>query len=194
MSDKPRLLFLAGSTRQQSFNRRLAALAAALAREQQAEVTLVELSDYPMPLYNGDLEEQEGLPPAARELKALFRDCDGFFIASPEYNSCISPLLKNTLDWISRSESRDEPPLVAYKGKVAALAATSPGMLGGLRGLVHLRMMLGAIGVHMLPDQLAVPQAMKAFAEDGTLADERHQRTLRSIVSGLAETSRRMMR
>ncbi|MCS3904254.1 NAD(P)H-dependent FMN reductase [Methylohalomonas lacus] len=192
MAEHPKLLFLAGSARQGSFNRKLAKLAAGLAEGEGANVTLLELADYPLPIYNGDLEEEQGIPKPARELKKKFIDCDGFFIASPEYNSSIPPLLKNTLDWLSRKESADEPPLAAYKGKVAALSAASPGGNGGLRGLVPLRMMLGNIGVHLIPQQLAVAGAGDAFDDDGRLKSDQQLQTLTGIMRELVRVSRQL--
>ena len=139
------ILFLAGSARKESINKKLARLAATMAEATGADVTLIDLKDYDMPIYNGDLEQENGLPENAKKLKKIFIEHDGFFIASPEYNSSYSALLKNTIDWLSRPHKENEPPLTAYKGKVAALGATSPGALGGLRGLVALRMLLGKI-------------------------------------------------
>jgi chromate reductase len=168
---KPKILAFAGSTRRESFNRRLIAVAAKAAEEAGGEVTLVELVDYPLPLMNQDLEQEEGLPEAAKKLKALFLSHDALLISSPEYNSSITPLTKNVIDWVSRREP-GEPRLAAYQGKVAALLAASPGALGGLRGLVHLRSILGNIGVVVLPAQFALSQANEAFDEDGSLKDE----------------------
>ena len=139
------ILFLAGSARKESINKKLARLAATMAEATGADVTLIDLKDYDMPIYNGDLEQENGLPENAKKLKKIFIEHDGFFIASPEYNSSYSALLKNTIDWLSRPHKENELPLTAYKGKVAALGATSPGALGGLRGLVALRMLLGKI-------------------------------------------------
>lgn len=189
MAEQARLLFFAGSTREASFNRQLARLAADIAGAEGADATLLELADYPMPIYNGDLEAEQGLPESVKSLKQIFRDCDGFFIASPEYNSSMSPLLKNTLDWLSRKETADEPPLAAYQGKTAALCSASPGQYGGLRGLVPLRMMLGNIGVHVIPQQLAVAKANEAFDDQGRLKDAQQMKTLTSIVRNLIRTS-----
>lgn len=189
MSD-PNLLCFAGSARRTSFNKRLARCAAAALEHHGAAVTLLDLADYPMPLYDGDLEQRDGVPEPARRLKAMFRECDGFLIAAPEYNSSLAPLLKNTLDWVSRRESDDEPALVAFRGKVAALCAASPGALGGLRGLVPLRMMLGNIGVHVLPQQLAVTKAGDAFTEADELADPQQVRTLDGLAAELVRISR----
>ncbi|GGY02004.1 oxidoreductase [Litchfieldella qijiaojingensis] len=190
MNDQPRLLCFAGSARQDSLNKRLARLAASRARQYDADVSFLDLADYPMPLYHGDLEAREGLPEAARTLKGLFCDCDGFLIAAPEYNSSLTPLLKNTLDWISRREHPDEPRLSAYRGKVAALCAASGGATGGQRGLVALRMMLGNIGVHVLPQQLSVPHAAEAFDAQGELIDDQRSQILDTLIAEWIRVSR----
>ncbi|MCZ6798275.1 MAG: NAD(P)H-dependent oxidoreductase, partial [Gammaproteobacteria bacterium] len=152
-----KILAFAGSARKDSLNKKLLKIVAAGAEAAGAHLTLVDLAEFEMPLFNQDLETEAGMPDRAGEFKRLMIEHDGFLIASPEYNSAFSPLLKNTLDWASRAESEDEPPLVAFRGKTAAILATSPGGLGGIRGLVHLRMMLGNLGVIVMPEQQAVP-------------------------------------
>ena len=189
-ASQPLILVLAGSTRQASFNRQLANCAAQQARQQQAQVELIELADYPMPLYDGDLEARDGLPESVRALKARFVACDGFFIASPEYNGFFPPLLKNTLDWVSRRESDDEAPLAAYNGKVAALGGASPGGLGGMRALAHLRTMLSGIGVHVVPGQINVGEANDAFDGNGRLQDEAREKALGELMARLTRTAR----
>lgn len=179
-TERPRILAFAGSVRQDSFNKKLIRIAAQAAEEASAKVTLVDLADYPLPLYDGDLEAAEGLPENALKLKQLFLDHEGLLISAPEYNSSITPLLKNTIDWVSRP-AKGEGPLAAYKDKVAVLMAASPGGLGGLRGLVHLRAILQNIGVIVLPDQRAVSHAGGAFDDNGQLKDEK----LRQSVQGL---------
>ena len=139
----------------------------------------------PLPIYDGDLEAAEGLPANARKLKDLFLAHDGLLIAAPEYNSSITPLLKNTIDWVSRSAS-GEPPLACYDGKVAALMSASPGNLGGLRGLTVVRLCLSSIRVLVLPDQVAVPHANDAFAEDGRLKDEKRHAAAGKLGATLA--------
>ena len=171
----PKLLAFAGSSRKDSFNKRLVKIAASGAESAGATVTVIDLADFPMPIFNQDLESAKGMPDKAREFKNHLIEHDGFLIASPEYNSSFSALLKNAIDWASRSESDNEPPLVAYRGKVAAIMAASPGGLGGIRGLVFLRMLLGNIGVFVLPDQHVIPQAFKAFGDDGLLVDAKQQ-------------------
>ncbi len=187
-----KLLFLAGSARKQSINKKLAKLAASVAAEKGAEVTFIDLKNFEMPLYNGDLEDEKGLPENAKRLKQLFIEHDGFFIASPEYNSSFSPLLKNALDWISRVHEENETPLIAYTGKVAALSATSPGGLGGLRGLVALRMMLGNIGVTVIPNQVAIGSGFAAFDDKGNLKDERQTAMLGATVDAFITTAERL--
>ncbi len=143
-----------------------------------------------MPVYNGDWEEQNGLPEAAKKLKQTFIDADGFFIASPEYNSSFTPLLKNTLDWISRPDGpNDKQMLQAYKGKVAAISGASLGAFGAMRALVPLRMMLGNIQVHVVPNQVAISQAHQKFDESGKLTDERDRSMLEGVVTQLVEVA-----
>ena len=181
----PRILAFAGSARRDSFNKRLVKVAARGAEQAGAEVTVVDLKYFPLPLFDEDLEREHGMPENAATLKTMFIEHDGFLIASPEYNSSISPLLKNTIDWISRREG-DEAPLVAFKGKAAALMSASPGALGGLRGLVHLRSILGNIGMLVLPDQLAVSKAFEAFDDDGELKNEEQRAKVEAIGGSLA--------
>jgi len=185
----PKILFLAGSARKESINKKLVKLAAEMAKAAGAEVTVIDLHDYEMPLYNGDLEMAEGMPENAKKLKQVFINHDGFFIASPEYNGSFSALLKNTIDWMSRPDKENEIPLAAYKGKVAALGAVSPGGLGGLRGLVPLRMLLGNIGVTVIPSQIAIGAGFKAFDSEGLLIDEGQKAMLQSIIDELLRTA-----
>jgi len=187
----PKILALAGSTRQNSYNQQVLDIAVDGAREAGAEVTMVNLKHYSLPLFNEDLERSAGEPEAAAKLKQLFFEHDGLLIASPEYNSSITPLLKNTIDWVSRKVG-DETPLQAYRGKVATLMSASPGALGGLRGLVHLRSILGNIGVVVLPDQIAVSRAHEALNDDGQLKDENLQKNVRGLGGNLAEMLKKL--
>ena len=182
-----KILAFAGSTRTASFNKKLVKIAAEGARAAGAEVTLIDLRDFPMPLFDGDLEEQSGLPESARKLKRLMIDHHGFLIAAPEYNSSITAVLKNTIDWVSRPETDDEPSLAAFRGKSVALMSTSPGALGGLRGLVTVRSILGNIGCYLLPDQISIPKAYEAFDETGALKDEARQKSIIELGRKLAE-------
>jgi chromate reductase, NAD(P)H dehydrogenase (quinone) len=177
----PRILVFGGSLRRDSFNQKLAAIAAAGARDAGGDVTLIALRDFPLPVFDEDFETAHDKPEPAAKLKALFRDHHGLIIASPEYNSSISGALKNAIDWVSRADSDDEPSLSALTGKTAVLCAASPGSLGGLRGLVHVRAILGNLGITVLPDQVAVSNASKAFRDDGTLADARQDKRVRDL-------------
>jgi len=175
-----RIVAFAGSLRSGSFNKKLIRIAAAGARAAGAEVTEIDLRDIPMLLYDGDVERDHGLPPNAKVFKRLLIEHHGFLISSPEYNSAISGMLKNAIDWASRSE-RNEPALVAFKGKVAGLVSASPGRLGGIRGLAVLRSILSNIGVIVIPTQMAISRANDAFEPGGELKDERQQAAVESV-------------
>ena len=187
-----KLLFFAGSARKESMNKKLAKLAADMAQDAGAQVTHIDLKDFEMPLYDGDVEAQNGIPENAKKLKQLFVEHDGFFIASPEYNSSMPPLLKNTLDWISRPHEENEASLIAFNGKIAALGAVSPGGLGGLRGLVPLRMMLGNIGVTVVPSQVTVGSGFQAFDENEHLKDDRQAGMLKATIDEFVKIANRM--
>lgn len=178
----PRILAFAGSLRRDSWNKKLARVAADAARAAGGEVTFLDLADLPLPLYDGDHEDARGLPENARRLKTLMKEHQGLLIASPEYNSSISGALKNAIDWASRAE-KNEPALAAYKGKVAGLLAASPGQLGGLRGLVTLRSILGNLQVLVIPEQLAIARANEAFSPDGKLVDTKQQSAVEAIAA-----------
>jgi len=184
----PRILVFAGSARNESVNKKLAHAAAERARGAGAEVTEIDMREFPLPVYDGDLESSDGPPENVTRLKTLMTEHDGFVIACPEYNSSITPLLKNVIDWVSRPVEGD-PGLVAFRGKCVALLAGSPGGLGGLRGLVTVRSILGNLGVLVLPDQLAVPRAHKAFDDDGALADDTLGAKIDNVVRALVETT-----
>ncbi len=182
-----KILAFSGSTRKSSYNQTLVRIAAAGAKQAGASVTEVSLRDFPLPLFDEDLERDSGPPEAALQLKKLFLDHQGLLIASPEYNSSLTAVLKNALDWVSRA-APGETPLAAFQGKVAAILSASPGALGGLRGLVHLRAILGNVGVLVLPSQIAVPKAFEAFEADGKLKDSKLQLSVEGLGKSLATT------
>jgi NAD(P)H-dependent FMN reductase len=192
MSTRPKVLAFAGSARPDSLNKKLARVAAETARAAGGEVTLVDLDDYPMPVYHGDLEAREGVPRKARELRALFLSHDALLIVSPENNASVSALLKNTLDWLSRPTDGQNG-LVPYQGKVAALFSASPGALGGLRGLAHLRQILQTLNVLVLAEQFALPRAHEAFDASGALADPKQQAIVSGIARRLVDVSGRLV-
>ncbi|MCC5600247.1 NADPH-dependent FMN reductase [Nostoc favosum] len=186
MASTPKILAFAGSTRIESYNKKLVKIAAAGAQAAGAEVTYIDLRDLPLPLFDEDLEAQEGLPANARTFKDLLISHQGLLIASPEYNSSLTAVLKNAIDWASRP-APNEAPLAAFAGKVATIMSASPGGLGGLRGLVHLRSILGNIKVLVLPDQIALPKAYEAFNPDGTLVDPKQQESIEKLGDGLTK-------
>ena len=182
----PKILTFAGSGRKNSYNFSIAKCAAQGANLDGVEVTVIDMSEFDMPIFNEDLEAAHGLPVNAKKFKQLLMSHDGFIIGNPEYNSGYSGLLKNAIDWASRMEE-GEKPLQAFKGKYAAIVATSPGALGGLRGLVSLRMLLGNLGMHVLPNQLAVGGIGKLVDEEHNVADEKTKKNLNGIGRILAE-------
>jgi chromate reductase, NAD(P)H dehydrogenase (quinone) len=183
-----RILAFAGSARRDSFNKRLVRIAARGAEQAGAQVTLIDLKDYPLPIMDQDLEAEQGPPENALALKKMFLEHDGLLMSCPEYNSSITPLWKNTIDWVSRPGPGDPPMgLTAFKNKVAAIMSASPGGLGGLRGLVHVRSILSNIGVLVLPDQIAIGQAHNAFTDDGRLKDAQQQASVEKIAQSLEQ-------
>ncbi|WP_186395446.1 NADPH-dependent FMN reductase [Stappia sp. TSB10GB4] len=183
-----RILILSGSIRTGSYNTKLAALAAKTAAMADAKVTQISLADYPLPIYDGDLEADTGVPENARKLKAVFQQHNGVFIASPEYNTAVTPLLKNTLDWVSRLSDKGEPPAAAFRNRVFALGAASIGALGGIRGLIGLRTILEiGLGALVIPNMATVPNAASAFDSHGHLTNERTAGLLQETIARLIE-------
>jgi NAD(P)H-dependent FMN reductase len=186
-----KILAFAGSTRRDSFNKKLIRVAAEAAREAGGDVTLIDLADFPLPLYDGDLEAESGQPENSQRLYELFKSHQALLLSCPEYNSSISAVLKNVIDWVSRPRP-GEPELVAFTGKVAALLSASPGGFGGMRGLVHVRAILGNIGTLVIPSQVAVPKANEAFNADGSLRDEKLAQRIAKLAKELVVTTRRL--
>ncbi len=183
-----KVLAFSGSTRPESLNQMLVQAAAREARALGAQVTVVCLGDFEIPLYDPVLEAQQGLPEGARAFKRLLMAHQAWLIASPEYNGFFTPALKNALDWASRREE-GEPPKAAFAGKVAAIMAAAPGRLGGVRGLPMLRLLLNNLGVLVLPEQIAVPQAERVLDAQGRLRDEALHRRLHTMVARLLEVA-----
>lgn len=185
MTNAPKILAFAGSTREASYNKKLVKIAAEGAKAAGAEGTYIDLRDLPMPIYDEDLEAKEGIPENARKFKELLKAHQGLLIAAPEYNSSITAVLKNAIDWASRPEP-GEPMLAAFTGKVAAIMSASPGGLGGLRGLIHVRSILSSINVLVLPEQKAISSAFQAFDEEGKLKDPKQQEAVEQLGSKVA--------
>ncbi|MBI5364806.1 MAG: NAD(P)H-dependent oxidoreductase [Planctomycetes bacterium] len=191
MSTAPRVLAFGGSLRRASFNQQLVRVAAEGARQAGAAVTVLELRELPMPVFDEDLEREHGLPANAKRFKELLKEHDALLISGPEYNSSITAALKNAIDWASRAEP-NEKPLACFAGKVCGLMAASPGALGGLRGLVTVRSILSNIQVFVLPDQLAVSKAHEAFTSDGKLKDEKQHAAVLRIGARVVEVARKL--
>lgn len=185
-----KLLFFAGSAREASYNKRLARLGAQIADANGLAATFADLGDYPLPLYDGDIEALDGVPENARKLEALMKVHSGIFIACPEYNASITPLLKNTLDWVSRVRNDGEEPLAVFKTRVFALGGVSPGGMGGLRGLNTVRAALElGLNALVLPDQFAVPKAAEAFEDNGHLKNRDQQENFKRLIVKLARAA-----
>lgn len=186
-----KLLFLSGSARDASFNKKLAQLGHRIADTKGIPSAFADLADYPMPLYNGDDEAADGPPENAIKLKALMALHDGILVTSPEYNASIPALLKNTLDWVSRVRSDGDTPLDVFKTRVFALGSASPGGMGGLRGLNAVRTVLEmGLGALVLPEQFAVPRAMTAFDEAGALKDKEAEGRYTGLIDQLHNAAR----
>ena len=183
----PRILVLPGSNRSGSHNVRLAATLTRQLSLLECDVTRISLTDYPLPIYDADLETQKGQPENARKLARLFHEHDGVVLVSPEYNTSLTPLMKNTLDWISRVGSDQHGKLVPYRGKIFAIASASPGAYGGIRGLNHLRAILVNVGALVLTEQLAVAKAETAFDGMDQLVDQRTAGFLDTMVHSIVE-------
>lgn len=184
LGDNTKVLALAGSTREGSLNKKLMQNAAAISRDMGAKVTVIDLKDFPMPFYDGDLEKNQGMPLHAKRIRDLMIASDAILIATPEYNASMPAVLKNAIDWASRSEdgksSRD-----AFKGKKFAIMSASPGKGGGARSLAHLRAVIEDVGGEVVELQLAVPQAHNAFDAEGHLAQGPIRQALQSEIQQL---------
>jgi NAD(P)H-dependent FMN reductase len=190
MNSDTRILVFAGSTRTGAYSGQLAALAARELAAAGAAVTHISLADYPLPIYDGDHEEDKGVPENALKLARLIAAQDGVFIATPEYNQSLPPLLKNTLDWISRVKSTGTVP---YRNKVYAIGSTSDGMMGGARALVELRKVVAAsVKGIVVPGKIEIPRAQGAFNESGELIDERPATLLKDLVRQLVDLASRL--
>jgi NAD(P)H-dependent FMN reductase len=187
----PRVLAFAGSLRRGSWNKKLLRVAAEHLRAAGVETTELGLEEFQLPIFDQDYEDAAGLPEHARRLKQLFLSHQGLLLACPEYNSSITAVLKNTIDWVSRP-APGEAALACYEGKVALLLSASPGALGGLRGLVTVRSILSSIKVLVLPDQYALSRAHEAFDDQGRLRDAKADQAVQGACAALARTLGRL--
>lgn len=186
-----RLLVIPGSTRTDAFSKKLARAAGALATKNGIEATVVDLRDHAMPLYDGDLETASGLPEAAVRLREIVKQHAAVLFVTPEYNASLPAVLKNTIDWLSRPYGK-EPGVSVWKGKVAGLLSSSPGALGGMRALVHLRQVLMNLGLLVVTEQFALGNAASAFAPDGGLVDAKSQSAVLAIAQRVVHVASRL--
>ena len=186
MGKIPRILAFSGSARRESLNKKLLAVAVEAVRLAGGEVTHLELNDYSLPLYDGDLEDKEGLPANAGKLIGLIASHDALLIASPEYNTQLTPLLKNTIDWCTRGEGNP------FVGRVAAVVSASPSALGGIRSLQHTQQILLKLGCFVVPAQMTLAQADKAFDGSGVLTDAPAQKSVQALAAALVDLTRKM--
>lgn len=182
----PEILVFAGSLRTGSHNEKLAVLAARALRDAGGSVTKISLADYPLPIYDADLERNQGLPESAIRLKEQFLAHAGVFLIAPEYNAGVTPLMKNALDWVSRRHLEDEAALAAFRNRAFAIGSASPGGFGGLRGLLMLRQILAVgTGAMVIPEQVTVSGAGDAFDEAGNLKEETRRKQLDRAAAAL---------
>jgi NAD(P)H-dependent FMN reductase len=186
LSAEMKVLAFSGSTRADSYNKKLVREAADIAKQMGAKVTVIDLKDYVMPLYDGDLEAKSGMPANAKKLRKLMIGNDAIIISSPNYNGSISGTLKNVIDWMSRSED-GKPSRDAFKGKRFAIMSASPGSTGGARNLAHLDEIIGRIGGEVMPLQLSVPAAHNAFNAKGVLEDPALKQALKDEIAELLQ-------
>ena len=189
-----KLLIFAGSTRQASFNRKLAHAAASQARAAGADVTLVELADFDIPIYNADLEAK-GTPPDVMRLKQLMFEHPAWIICSPEYNGSYTALLKNTIDWASspvKSDPAWQDGFKSFNGKVVGVLSASPGAMGGLRSQSHLVPLLLNMQCWVAPKTFALGKAGEAFDAEGKLISEFHVKQLQAVIDQVVLASGRL--
>jgi chromate reductase len=187
-----KLLFFSGSIRKGSLNQKLATYVHRLALEKGYAADMLSLADYPLPIYNADLQKDEGFPENLKKLKAKLESYQGIFIASPEYNASVPALLKNAIDWLSRMKEDDGAPLQLFRARVFAIGSASGSLHGGVRGLIALRQVLAVgLGALVLGEQFPISRANEAFDEDGDPKDEIVHKTLAGIVDKLATTAER---
>lgn len=184
--DKLKVVAFAGSTRQNSFNKKLARIAANLCSDAGIHTTYLDLKFYPLPMYDSDLEEEIIAPEHALKLREILKNNHGIILACPEYNSSISGVLKNMIDWCSRPFINEEN-LICFKNKIVVLLSASPGFLGGLRGLNAVRSILTNLGCIVIPEQFSLKFAHKKLSEDGLLVDDEDQDQIDVVISAFIQ-------
>ena len=188
-----KILVIPGSLRSGSLNARLAAAAAYEFAQAGAEVTRISLGDFPLPIYDGDLQTKSGVPKHAINLKRMIGTHHGVLIVTPEYNSSVPPLVKNTIDWVSRVQDAQETRGQVFRERAFAIAAASESRLGGTRSLAALRLILTACHATVIPNQLALSFAADAYDDMDRLKHRSDVEALDALVRQLIEVSQRMM-
>lgn len=183
-----KILAFSGSTRSGSWNSKLLKILAELASQAGASVTTISLRDFPLPLYDGDLEAQSGIPQPVQALRQLMIEHHGLMIASPEYNGSVTAVLKNALDWCSRPQNGQDG-LLPFRGKPVAIVAASIGPYGGSRSVGHLRLIMGKMGATVLGDEMALPGAAQAFTETGALTNPASQSLAETVAKNLVRVA-----
>lgn len=184
---RPKILVFSGSVRSGSVNCKLVDAFVGELAQLECEVTRITLADYELPLYDGDLEANKGVPNNAEKLANLFQAQNGIIFVGPEYNGSISPLMKNTIDWISRVKELDGEVASPFNNKVALIASASPGGMGGINSLSHMRDILVRLKMLVLSEQLGIGNAFSAFDDEDKLSNERHAAMLTTAVKSLVE-------
>lgn len=186
----PKILVFAGSIRTGAYSGMTADVAQKELAVQGADVTRISLSDYPLPIMDQDLEREKGVPENAVRLARLFVAHDALLICTPEYNGSIPPLLKNTIDWVSRVHKDAGRPIAPYAGKVVGLCSSSDGHFAGIRSANHLRAVLSHIGMDVISPQVSVPRGGEAFGDEGGFRDERLRKGMARLCATLIEHAR----
>ncbi|MES2263673.1 MAG: NAD(P)H-dependent oxidoreductase [Pseudomonadota bacterium] len=187
-----KILALCGSTRYDSLNQKLLQVAALGARECGAQLTMLSLRDFPLPIYDADAEKETGVQEPVRALQRLLAAHDALLIASPEHNGGYTALLKNTLDWISRPTADGQPGVLLFSGRAAAIVSASPGPTGGLRSMLALRGVLEKLGAVVIPQQFTLGAAHLAFSPQGALVDPSADAQVRAVGAALAGMAQRL--
>jgi len=188
---QPKILVFAGSIRTGALSGKLAALAAKEIALADGDVTRISLADYPLPIYNGDVEKEKGVPENAGKLARLIASQQGVFIATPEYNNAPPPLLTNTIDWISRLRAGNAG--INYRHRVYGIGSTSDGLIGGARALIDLRrVVMAGLGGILIPEKVEISRAHEAFDDSGELINEAPSKTLKALCRHLVEFAGRL--
>lgn len=187
----PRILVFAGSTRSGAISGRTADIAQRELALGGAEVTRISLADYPLPIMDEDLEREKGVPENAVKLARLFAAHDGILIATPEYNGSMPPLVKNTIDWISRVKGAGGSP---FSGRLVAICSSSDGHFAGIRSAAHLRAVLSHVQMEVIAPQCSIPYGKEAFDADGNFREERHVKSMQRVCESLIGMARTLSR